>query len=202
MNKLLLILSLSFMLAGEMEVDGDLNVSGNIQSPTIAQLQEIIEQLQAQINSMQNADNKLETRVFEYNISGERDYTEIIDLSELTGYEIEHAKINIIGFNSYQISNCSEAYIYMEHNYIHNNQSEYWTGYEIALYDNGTTNYAYGGFNNIIYDGNNLVRFKIVTCDSGYLDADVKLSVTAQFSDSDVQLRKTGFQSKDKRTIK
>ena len=38
-----------FFLAGELEVEGNLNVSGDIQSPTIAQLQEIIEQLQAQI---------------------------------------------------------------------------------------------------------------------------------------------------------
>jgi hypothetical protein len=41
MNKLFLILSLSFMLAGEMEVDGDLNVSGDINSPTIDALEGI-----------------------------------------------------------------------------------------------------------------------------------------------------------------
>ena len=35
MKKLFVILSLTFLLAGELEVDGDLTVSGAIQSPTI-----------------------------------------------------------------------------------------------------------------------------------------------------------------------
>ena len=106
MNKLLLILSLSFMLAGEMEVDGDLNVSGDIQSPTIAQLQEIIAQLQeeiaalqAQINSMQNADNKLETRIFQTGTITDGDFINIYtdlneEISELDFYLLEIVQIN------------------------------------------------------------------------------------------------------------
>jgi hypothetical protein len=47
MKKILLI-SLSMLFAGEMEVDGDLNVSGDIQSPTIQELQAQILALQSQ----------------------------------------------------------------------------------------------------------------------------------------------------------
>ena len=48
------------LFAGEMEVDGDLNVSGDIQSPTIAQLQEIIAQLQAQ-----NGDSSIQSKIYQ-----------------------------------------------------------------------------------------------------------------------------------------
>ncbi len=44
------------MLAGEMEVDGDLNVSGDIQSPTIEELQAQITALQIQIDNLQGGE--------------------------------------------------------------------------------------------------------------------------------------------------
>ena len=105
MNKLLLILSLSFILAGEMEVDGDLNVSGDIQSPTI-------EQLQAQIAALQQgADNKLETRVYEFSNGVYEQVYQNFSLSEITNNELSDdnfAIIDIFGYSedSYLNGNC------------------------------------------------------------------------------------------------
>ena len=46
---------LSFCLAGEMEVDGDLKVTGNIQSQTIDSLLQVIQDLQNQIALLQSS---------------------------------------------------------------------------------------------------------------------------------------------------
>ena len=50
MIKLLIILSLSFLLAGELEVEGDLKVTGTIENDS---LQQVITSLQAQIAALQ-----------------------------------------------------------------------------------------------------------------------------------------------------
>ena len=54
MTKLLIILSLCFVFAGELEVDGDLKVTGNIEAGTIDSLQQVIADLQAQIANLEN----------------------------------------------------------------------------------------------------------------------------------------------------
>ena len=70
MKHLLPILFMSILLSGEMEVAGDLKVTGTIQNQTIDSLLQVIAGLQAQLAAMQaqidamQVDNKLETRVF------------------------------------------------------------------------------------------------------------------------------------------
>ena len=54
MKKLLAILCLTFLLAGELEVDGDLNVTGTIQSQTIDSLLQVIQDLQSQLSALQS----------------------------------------------------------------------------------------------------------------------------------------------------
>jgi len=99
MNKLFLILSLSFMLAGEMEVDGDLNVSGDIQSPTI-------EELQAQIVALQQgANNKLETRIFDKNVSWNVNVEEkVFNLLDITSFDIESAIVHFFAIKNIDVS--------------------------------------------------------------------------------------------------
>ena len=53
MNKLFFILSLSFLLAGELQVDGDLTVTGNIQSQTIDSLLQVIQNLESQLRPVE-----------------------------------------------------------------------------------------------------------------------------------------------------
>ena len=63
MKHLLSILLISSIcLTQEMEVDGDLKVTGNIQSQTIDSLLQVIQDLQSQLSLLQGG-NRLETRV-------------------------------------------------------------------------------------------------------------------------------------------
>ena len=100
MNKLILILSLSFMLAVEMEVEGDLNVSGDIQSPTISELQEIIIQLEQRINNLENYVNEQNSYVSSrhYTLTVENGAT--IDLENLTGQLLDWYVIHIVKVSS------------------------------------------------------------------------------------------------------
>ena len=80
---ILLIYSIGF--TQELTVDGNLNVTGNIQNQTIDSLQQVIAGLQSQINSM-NSGNKLESRVFQTSTIGNGDIINIYeDLSEPIG---------------------------------------------------------------------------------------------------------------------
>ncbi|MAJ44088.1 MAG: hypothetical protein CMF96_04985 [Candidatus Marinimicrobia bacterium] len=63
MKKILLISLLSLSFSQELKVEGNLNVTGSMQSTTIDSLKQVIQQLEAQIASMQGG-NKLETRVY------------------------------------------------------------------------------------------------------------------------------------------
>ena len=86
------------MLSGELEVEGDLNVSGDIQSPTIAQLQEIIAQLQVQIESLQeqilNSQSDVSQKIVDVTVNN----LHTLNLEDLLpGANIDWAIINIIG---------------------------------------------------------------------------------------------------------
>jgi len=57
MKYLLIILSMSILLSGEMEVDGNLKVTGTVESTTIDSLKAVIADLQAQLAAL-NTHNK------------------------------------------------------------------------------------------------------------------------------------------------
>ena len=62
MKYLLLILSMSILLSAEMEVDGNLKVTGTVESTTIDSLKAVIAELQAQLATLQGS-GILQTRV-------------------------------------------------------------------------------------------------------------------------------------------
>ena len=62
-KNILILLSFTLLFSQELEVEGDLKVTGTVESTTIDSLQQVIANLQAQIDSM-HADNQLETRVY------------------------------------------------------------------------------------------------------------------------------------------
>ena len=68
MKHILILLSFSLIFSQELEVEGDLKVTGNLEAATIDSLQHVIANLQAQIDSM-HADNQLETRVYTIDFS-------------------------------------------------------------------------------------------------------------------------------------
>ena len=103
------------MLAGEMEVDGDLNVSGNIQSPTIAQLQEIIAQLQAQIVALQNG-GSIQSKIYQLTFEGEHnEFIPSQSLSEITGAINDWYAVTVLNYNYETISGTSSYAGYLSH---------------------------------------------------------------------------------------
>ena len=86
---ILLICSIGF--TQELTVDGNLNVTGNIQNQTIDSLQQVIAGLQSQIAAMQGS-GRLETRVFTIeNIQVMQDVHFEIDLEQILGFEVDYA---------------------------------------------------------------------------------------------------------------
>jgi len=95
MRKIISILLFTSLFAGDIELDGDVNVTGTIQSQTIeslleqiAHLQEQIALLQAQLSASQGAENQLETRLFEISLSDmvlQSSSNHYFNLSAITG---------------------------------------------------------------------------------------------------------------------
>jgi hypothetical protein len=98
MKKLIIIyLLLGILFTQELQVEGNLNVTGTIESATIDSLNQVILDLQNQIAGMQ-VENRLETRLFiteNYNFqSGNINTT--FDIQSVIGTDIENALISIM----------------------------------------------------------------------------------------------------------
>ena len=99
MKYLLPLLTLSLLFSQELEVEGDLKVTGTVESTTIDSLQQIIANMQAQIDSMHSLGG-LETRVFEISditISELEPYE--FNLNTITGFDLDNAFVQIIDFD-------------------------------------------------------------------------------------------------------
>ena len=85
MTKLLPILFASILFSGELEVDGDLKVTGSIESATIDSLMQVIAQLQAQIALLQANSSNTSSRLYTIDIIVDPNnyYQMIIDFSQL-----------------------------------------------------------------------------------------------------------------------
>ena len=195
MKKIFTILIFTSLFAGELEVDGDLTVTGNIQSQTIDSLLQVISDLQSQLSGLQGG-NRLETRIFETQWLNDNDifsiYTDLnIPISNLDFYllEIVSAEGVVLGGGStilYLQSTVNNS-VRIDIIYQHNESGGYY------YHDSGsyTKNIFTQEFLKLEVNEQTLTQKKL------------KLAITAQFPpDSDVQLRKTGLQSKDKKTEK
>jgi hypothetical protein len=98
--RLIFLLSLGLLFTQELQVDGNLNVTGTIESATIDSLNQVILELQNQIAGIQ-VENRLETRVF----TTENYYLEYhgqflpIDIQSLIGTEIDNAFISLLAID-------------------------------------------------------------------------------------------------------
>ena len=182
MKHLVPILFLSFIFSGELEVDGDLTVTGNIQNQTIDSLLQVIQDLQSQLSALQGG---VSQKVFEFTASSQ----DILTENELIpGYNVDWATIQIV--------ECSTGECYLQNSMSNPNESQHIlrsSDYSIdGVYyypRQNNSNSFYTDFSTGI-----IVGFGVEG------EHTMKILVTAQFSDSDVQLRKTGLQSKDKKT--
>ena len=171
---ILLICSVSF--TQELEVEGDLKVTGTVESATIDSLEQVIAAMQAQIDAM-HADNQLETRMYTIYVENPiEENTHEIDIEELTGYNLSMAKLEIIKISDFSTPTTG---LQLENSYQPENDSPlYWTGHEVYVYPYGYE-LNYNGNNAAYYDGDNSLRIRSHTTFTG----NITIMITAQFQD-------------------
>ena len=99
----LFILFLSFIFSGELEVEGDLNVTGTIESQTIESLLEQIEALEAQITALQSS-NGLATRIFQTNLLSNNESFNLFTDLDATISPIDFYFLEIIAIDGITVS--------------------------------------------------------------------------------------------------
>ena len=204
---ILLICSIGF--TQELTVDGNLNVTGNIQNQTIDSLLQVIQSLESQLIALQS-NSGFETRIYELGTIDIPAYNTNyfpIDLNALTGYNLESPSVAIFKVNNFSVTtdqdvspntniNINLGFYHQDHG--GNDQNINMAG--LTLYDNDQ--YIIENYKDIRYQ-HNPGYYYIKTEGTHYSGTvDLSITVTAQFQDSDVQLRKPGLQSKDKETVK
>jgi uncharacterized coiled-coil protein SlyX len=180
-RRLLPLLFASFIFSGELEVEGNLNVSGTIQSQTIDSLLQVIAQLQAQIALMQDADNKLETRIYEYQFNFEGSYVEELDFLTITGHQLDFAIIKCVvsNYNTTKETNLPIGY---EYSYTTWQGNQDWGGGGLLFYINGSQGSINYTDDFMTYDGENSIR--LVSSQTGHTSSvTLSLIITAQFPD-------------------
>ena len=177
---ILLICSIGF--TQELTVDGNLNVTGNIQNQTIDSLLQVIQDLQSQLSALQGG-NRLETKVYELSNLQTND---LIDLADLTGIENSWYQVKILDFTSSDDWNTADLRCLDENSMTVDSYAPtmyVWGGQKLS---NGVETVCYTQFMKV-----------------GGHNGDFTISITTPFPpDPNVQQRKTGLQSKDKETNK
>ena len=145
--RFIVIFLFSCLFTQELEVQGDLKVTGSVESTTIDSLKALIAQLQAQLAALQ-AQGGLETRIFQlptYTFQPYQSEQFILNLNEITGMDISHARVAFFSIDNYSIYNENNQSgtsfnIIMEGHHI-SSGSDYWTqtgilaNGELTLYD-------------------------------------------------------------------
>ena len=179
---MMILLTFSFSIAQELEVQGDLNVTGTIESATIDSMQQLIDGLQVQINAM-HADNQLETRVYElprFNFDGVT--TMDLDLSQITGYDLDYALLTIVYVTNHYTEAVNQSNIALRHRTYPNGNAN-WNYDNISISaDDETVEYS-SGYLTYVNNGHELELHQsdYNAEHNGYVD--IVLSVTAEFPD-------------------
>jgi len=197
LKKIFYILCLSFSFAGQLEVDGDLTVTGQIQSTTIDSLLQVIADLQAQLITLEG-ENRFETRLFELNRINVSDNLIVeIDLESITGSILGFAKISFGKVIDFNLS--GTTYLSIETLSGDQENSSWDSGPGIYFQGNqgGEPNYHWSGLGELTWGGESPIRIVFGGSSTGFVD--LSLLITAQFPESNIQLRKTDLQSKDKK---
>ena len=128
---ILLISSIGF--TQELEVEGDLKVTGTVESATIDSLNQVIANMQAQIDAMQTSGG-LETRIFQlptYTFISYQSQEEILNLNEITGMDISPALVTFYKVDNFNLNNNEENGssfdLEVERHYITSSGNDYWT---------------------------------------------------------------------------
>ena len=124
----IVIFLLSLPLFGsELEVDGDLNVTGNIHSQTIDSLQQKIMDLENQIAILQSTGVSIYPKVYQLTFEGEHNQSIPVDIAQITGVESSWYKIEVIYYDTQTISGSASH------------------SARLSPQDNNLVDYSYGG---------------------------------------------------------
>mgnify|MGYP001344231244 CR=1 FL=1 len=184
---MMILLTYSFSIAQELEVEGDLKVTGTVESATIDSLEQAIANMQVQIAELQ-AGGEWETRIIEHEfdtVTGDNGW-QYLTINELLGINIEMGSITLLDVENFNYSESGSYTIYL-HSYD-NSAGMDWNGpssgglqYE---YD-ANSNTFYTPANQIIFNSTlNMCRIKSTGYpDNASISGTLKLLVTAQFPD-------------------
>ena len=174
-TKLLSILLISSIcLTQEMEVDGDLKVTGTVESTTIDSLKAVIAELQAQLAALQGNSS---LRIYEFDISIPNQNEAVhFNLNELTGYDLNWYKFEILFFSEGSGDAHAMWVSPLE-------ESELSRGEYFVNYNNGSVGWDFQNYLNsklpvMIIDDNPIVKF---TSSGGDLSFHCTVLLTAQF---------------------
>ena len=181
--KKVFLLTISLLFANQMSVDGDLTVSGNIQSQTIDSLLQVIQDIQSQFSNFQSG-NKLETRFYELpRIEFSNGYQNEIDISSITGHDLDYGILKIVNVKDFNINNGDYTTIYLFNTVINQNGNTSSAEHNIQIYSNGDVKLNGGAQTHISFKKGQYNFMEIGGSGaSGWVD--LVLSVTAQFPDT------------------
>jgi hypothetical protein len=176
------------MFAGNLEVEGGITATGEVQSPTIEALLAQIADLQSQLSALQ-VGNRMETRIYEYEANLLSNTDTNFTLSEITNGDLDDNQSAFIRIlNVSDVSTLDIDFnLQFVRSYLGEQVYEDWFG---TIYSLGNNQPLYSAQNYLAtYNGIFDHAFRAQNTDfSGTLI----LAITAQFpSDSDIQLQNT-----------
>tara|TARA_B100000945_G_C20254952_1_gene536340 strand:- start:6 stop:710 length:705 start_codon:yes stop_codon:yes gene_type:complete len=136
---------------------------------------------------------KLETRIYSIeNFSIAANEVQYFDLDELTGYSISYAQVSIFRIDNL-VSYDSQSRLYFQSHFTNYGGGTEWTGFYVNInnYNDiiSDANFDQGGYTTY-KGGESLLRFYM---SGGGLDADITLSITAEFPQEDTGYIEDGF---------
>ena len=196
---ILLICSIGF--TQELTVDGNLNVTGNIQNQTIDSLLQVIQDLQSQLSVLQGGNN-ISTGIYQLTFEGEHtDFIPSQNLSVVTGVSSDWYKVEVLSYSTSTISGSSSHSGYLTH---YDEGQSFQSNYSYGVCSITTGNGGVWGIQScepiFSNDSHPYVYYTHHGWDGNYSSTTLTVLITT--SSFDVQQRKPGLQSKDKETVK
>ena len=109
------ILAVGLVLAQELEVEGDLKVTGTVESSTIDSLNQVIANMQVQIDAMQATTNAISSKIVQLSVNIYPFCDNVIDLNEHLGEDQSWYRVTYINLqmDNFQGEDTSSDYVYI-----------------------------------------------------------------------------------------
>ena len=184
-------LAVGLVLAQELEVEGDLKVTGTVESTTIDSLEEVIANMQAEIVELQDGGG-WETRAFDYDFNLECGSGVFHDVSLDVLQSIQYGILNVVSIQNLSSPNYPIGEWRRIHLYSVNGTENYFSIWNTV--DNYYWEYYYGDMTEIIlnpagenhfnWGDNMMLRIAFVDCiEPENISGKFKFLITAQFPD-------------------